>query len=418
MKRINYLNIIAMNIIIVIITSCNHFIYNLLNSNFVLTLTISVLAAIFSYQALTEILYKLVEKSNFLFRIYWGKLYLRGIWYYEYTIQGGDNQKYYGVWKIEQDLSNIKIIGYGYNENLTEIRTRLCSVTDLIQNNNYYDIVHIKNEVSNPNTEFYAKSSISFLGNRKKYPTKFHSITYIYGGNHTGETHLDTFYKMENVKSEDEAIQIIKNGGNKMLTELGGNKRVAILVMGRTASGKTTTAKRLAKVLDYEYIPCAYYKRLVKAEYSKSDSLNENLRDAGLKLAVNAAIETIKRKSIVLDSSFGIKERRKYVIENLAKYVDSIFFVYCKSTNIDETRNRIESRKGREEEDIQFHASDYKVFEHINQTFEEPDAEELDIVSGCKYIYYIDTFNKEIASLNNDDNLVKSIYRLLKENVL
>lgn len=62
-----------------------------------------------------------------------------------------------------------------------------------------------------------------------------------------------------------------------------------------------------------------------------------------------------------MDSSFGIKERRKYVIENLAKYADSIFLVYCKSTNINETRNRIEARKGREEEDIQFHASDYKV---------------------------------------------------------
>lgn len=419
MKRINYLNIIAMNIIIVIITSCNHFIYNLLNSNFIVTLTISVLAAIFSYQVLTEILYKLVEKNDFLFRLYWGKLYLRGIWYYEYTIQGENNQKYYGVWKIEQNLSNINIVGYGYNENLTQIRTRLSSITDLIQNNNYYDIVHIKNEVSNPNTEFYAKSSISFLGNYKKYPTKFHSITYIYGGNHTGKTHLDTFYKMENVKSEDEAIQIIKNKETKMITEFGDDKRVAILVMGRTASGKTTTAKKLAKVLNYEYMPCAYYKRLVKAEYSKTDSLNENIRDAGLKLAVNAAVEIIKRKSIVLDSSFGIKERRKYVIENLAKYADSIFLVYCKSTNINETRNRIEARKGREEEDIQFHASDYKVFEHINQTFEEPDIEELDIVSGSKYIYYIDTFNNEIASLNNnDDNLVKSIYRLLKENVL
>lgn len=418
MKRINYLNIIAMNIIIVIITSCNHFIYNLLNSNFILTLTISVVASIFSYQALTEILYKLVEKSDFLFRKYWGKMYLRGIWYYEYTIQGGNNQKYYGVWEIEQDLSNIKIIGYGYNENLTEIRTRLSSVTDLIQNGNFYDIVHKKNEMSNPNTEFYAKSSISFLGNSKKYPTKFHSVTYIYGGNHTGETHQDTFYKVENAKSEDEAIQIIKNGGTKMIPEFGDDKRVVILVMGRTASGKTTTAKKLAKVLDYEYIPCAYYKRLVKSEYSKSDSLSENLRDAGLKLAVNAAIETIKRKSIVLDSSFGIKERRKYVIKNLAKYADSIFLVYCKSTNIDETRNRIESRKGREEEDIQFHASDYKIFEHINQTFEEPDVEELNIVSGCKYIFYIDTFNKEISSLNNNDNLVKSIYRLLKENVL
>lgn len=44
-------------------------------------------------------------------------------------------------------------------------------------------------------------------------------------------------------------------------------------------------------------MPCAYYKRLVKAEYSKTDSLNENIRDAGLKLAVNAAVEIIKEKA-------------------------------------------------------------------------------------------------------------------------
>lgn len=419
MKKINFLNIIAMNIIIVVITSFNYFFYDMVSSNLIATLIISILAAIFSYQAITEILYKLVEKSDFLFRIYWGNLYLKGIWYYEYTIQGGNNKKYYGVWKIEQDLSNIYIIGYGYNEDLTKIRTRLCSVTELIQNNNFYDIVHTKNEASDPNVDFYAKSSISFLGDNRNYPTKFHSFTYIYGGNHTGETHIDTFYKMENVKSEDEAVQILRNRRTKMTTDIGNDKRVALLVLGRTASGKTTIAKRLAEVLDYEYISCAYYKRLLKPGYDKNDSLNESLRDAGLELAVNAAIETVKTKSVVLDSSFGIKERRKYVIEHLSKYVDSVFLVYCQSTNINETRKRIESRKGREEEDVQFHASDYKVFEHINRTFEEPSIKELELVSGSKYIYYIDTFNKAITPLNyTTDNLTKKIYMLLEEKVL
>lgn len=415
----NLINIFIMNLVIVVITSYNCYFYDSIKSNFLITIIISILSAIFSYEILTKLSYKIIEKNEFLFKKYWGNLYLKGFWYYEYTVQGGNNQKHYGVWKIEQDLCNINIIGYGYNENLTEIRTRLCSVTELIKNNEYYDIVHIKNEVSKPNIDFYAKSSISFLGSNKNYPTKFHSITCIYGGNHTGETHLDTFYKIENVNSEDEVIERIKNGDIKMIKQDISNKRVAILVMGRTASGKTTTAKRLSEILDYQYIPCAYYKRLLKAEYQKKDSLNDELRDEGTRLAVNAAIESLKKKSVVLDSSFGTKRRRKYVIEHLAKHVDSIFIVYCKSTNIVETKNRIELRKGKEDEDIQYHASDFKIYEHIDQTFEEPDSCELESVRGSKYIYYIDTFNNEIVKPKHDcDNLTKEMYGILKENVL
>lgn len=422
MKKINSLNIIALNIIIAAITSFNCFFGDLISTNFGTALVVSILAAIFSYQVLTELLYKLIEKNDFLFKVYWGKLYLKGIWYYEYTVQGEGNKTYYGIWKIDQDLNNIKIIGYGYNDELTEIRTRLCSVTELIQNNSYYDIIHIKNEVSNPNIEFYAKSSISFLDTNRSYPKKFHSITYIYGGNHSGETHLDTFYKIENVDSEDVAINIIKNRGKKMLFE---NEKyikkdkIVILVMGRTASGKTTTAKHLADILDYEYIPCAYYKRLVKAEYKKTDSLNDELRDEGLKLAVNAAVEAIKHKSVVLDSSFGSSERRKYVINCMAKYADAIYVIYCKSTNIEETRNRIESRKGREDEDLQFHASDFKVFEHIDQTFEEPSLAELENVKGNKYIFYVDTFNKSILPIKNmHDEITTHLFKVLKEEVI
>ena len=210
MKRKDNLNITIMSVIVVIITCFNCYFNDFVAKNLILTLVISILASIFSYQFFIELACKIIESNDFLFKLYWGNLYLKGIWYYEYTIQGLNNKKYYGVWRIDQDLENIRIIGYGYNDELVTIRTRLSSVTELIKNNGYYDIVHIKNEVSNPNIDFYAKSSISFVGNEKRYPTKFHSITYIYGGNHTGDTHLDTFRKIENAKTEDEAIYMIK----------------------------------------------------------------------------------------------------------------------------------------------------------------------------------------------------------------
>lgn len=146
MKKINNINIIAMNIIIAVITCFNCFFSSLVSSHLTLAIIISMLAAVFSYQILTELLYKFIENNDFLFKIYWGKLYLKGIWYYEYTVQGAGNKKYYGIWKINQDLNNINIIGYGYNDDLTEIRTRLCSVTELIKNNNYYVIAFSKHK--------------------------------------------------------------------------------------------------------------------------------------------------------------------------------------------------------------------------------------------------------------------------------
>ena len=194
------------------------------------------------------------------------------------------------------------------------------------------------------------------------------------------------------------------------------NERIAIIVMGRTASGKTTTAKRLAEMINFKYVSCAYYKRLIKNNYDKNDSLNDKLRDEGLKLALDDTIEAIKEgKNIIIDSSFGLLKRRQYAVDYLDKYVNSIFFVYCKTTNIVETKNRIECRKGKETEDIQFHASDFNIYEHINYTFEEPSISELENIEGSKYIFYIDTFKKEICTVKNgSDGLTNYLYRMLK----
>lgn len=65
MKKINNINIIALNVIIAAITSFNCFFSDLISTNFGITLVVSILAAIFSYQVLTELLYKLIEKMIF-----------------------------------------------------------------------------------------------------------------------------------------------------------------------------------------------------------------------------------------------------------------------------------------------------------------------------------------------------------------
>ncbi len=406
----------VMNIIIVSITTVNTYYLSWVQSHLLVSLLLSIFSTIVSYQILTEIIYWIVEHNDFLFKLYWGKLYLKGIWYYEYTLSSNASIKRYGVWRIEQDLKDIYITGYGYNSDLSLIRTRLSSVTGLIKKDNIYEIVHKKIEVQNPNSDFYAKSSISFEGLSNKYPDKFNSITYIYGGMHSGETHMDSFTKLKEIDTEDKAIQYLRRGGRDFIknNELIGDKKIVLLVMGRTASGKTTIAERLSSRLSFKYIPCAYFKRLVKADYSASDSLDDNLRDQGLKLAVNEGISDLRKSGIVFDSSFGSKIRREYVINSFSDRADSFYYIYCISSDIKETQNRISARKGHEQEDIQYHASDFKVYEHINSTFEEPDINEL---SGYKNsnIITIDTFSKEIKILKDDiDDLARYIGSILQ----
>jgi gluconate kinase len=201
-------------------------------------------------------------------------------------------------------------------------------------------------------------------------------------------------------------------------------KKTVFVLMGRTAAGKTTSARNIAEHLGYEYISCALYKRKAKsncvAAYDKADSLNDKYRDEGLVLAMNATIESLDSKDgIVIDSSFGSKKRRNYLIERLSKHVEDLFYVYCLTSDIEKTKSRIESRKGREHIDIKYHASDFNVFKHIDESFEEPDGAELDCITGNKNIFYIDTFKKKISSLYTlckDDDVC--VFNIVKKNAI
>jgi cytidylate kinase len=190
---------------------------------------------------------------------------------------------------------------------------------------------------------------------------------------------------------------------------------IAIMIIGRTASGKTSVAYCLSQRLSINYIPVAYYKRLAKPDYQKKDSLNEHLRDLGYKLAIDQAVEFAKqKKSVILDSSFAIKKRRKWMIESLSPYVDEFYMVYCLSSDLIETKKRIQLRKGMEQISIQHHASSFEIFEHINSIFEEPEIDELYGSNYSKSLIKVDTFNKCVYQEKNyTDASIEQIYRCL-----
>lgn len=121
-----------------------------------------------------------------------------------------------------------------------------------------------------------------------------------------------------------------------------------IISIGHTAAGKTTTLRMLSKVLDIDYISEGALKRSLRPNYSTADSLDEDLRDMGYKLAINNAVNyLVEGKNVILDASFHKKFRRDWVFETLEKKnVDAtIIWCYVNCPNEEKVCKRIEKRK-------------------------------------------------------------------------
>lgn len=176
---------------------------------------ISFLTSIGFYELLIKIIYFFVGKFEILRKMYWGNLYLDGLWYYTYTLNG---EKRYGYWKISQDLYSVKVIGCGFNKDGTP-RSDVQSVTDLIKNDNSYEIVNKRrDDIANTeyDTYFFSKTTLILNNPPKKkwslikYSMEMHGATIIYGGKLSGVEHRDVmFVKKEDVATETELIQYV-----------------------------------------------------------------------------------------------------------------------------------------------------------------------------------------------------------------
>jgi hypothetical protein len=207
--------------IILLVLLVQSFIVNKPIINPMADLVLVIFASVGFYRILIATLHFLVSNNQWLLKTYWGRYYLHGLWYYTYNVNvNGNDEIRCGIWRFEQDLFGTKIVGYGLTDGF-EIRTRLASVTQLIDNNGFYEVSNLKSDAKNPEKDFYSRTSLSFdlcpNGSVFPYPRKIRGLTTIYGGISTGELHHDTFIKVENASTEDDVIDALKE--NLIATE-------------------------------------------------------------------------------------------------------------------------------------------------------------------------------------------------------
>ena len=173
--------------------------------------------------------------------------------------------------------------------------------------------------------------------------------------------------------------------------------RVVIAMLGRTAAGKTTTARALSRRIgDSLYIGQSALKLALTDKDHKltSTHLNESLRDYGYRAAVAVAEEAI-RKGItpLIDASFHKVTRREWVF-SLARRrgIDLLVFIYCFCSSEDETKKRIARRSSKE--GIDNAAGDYAVYKHISDNFEEITVAESEGIPSA--VFYVDTFSQSV----------------------
>ena len=179
--------------------------------NSVWYLPVSMLTATGVYMFLMKAMFVLVSKNEFLMRMYWGNLYLRGYWSYQYTREG---KKYFGIWRFEQDLDGIRVVGSGLNERFLP-RTIVRSVSPLIEDQGAYFVLNVRTELDNATgfiTPVYSKTTL-ILDTPRGFSqvVTMRATTEVYGGASTGQLHPDVIFKKHlNANSDEEVIEELK----------------------------------------------------------------------------------------------------------------------------------------------------------------------------------------------------------------
>lgn len=211
MNRTPYLHLFVTLFVTIIILIVQHYMF--IDSHIFTKL---ILLGILSFPLYFVVFYVLrytVNRNQTLLRLYWGKLYLDGIWSYTYLKEGDlDRKRYFGVWKFSQDIYGTRVEGFGLTDTF-QIRSRVKSVVDMRRNGDNYELINMRFDTIQVERDNYSITSISFddggIG-LFGIPTQFKSRTTILGGKLEKDIHIDTFNKHLGVHSEEEVLEILQ----------------------------------------------------------------------------------------------------------------------------------------------------------------------------------------------------------------
>lgn len=179
--------------------------------NWIITVVVSATV----HELLFFIFLCIIKHSEFLLKLFWGPLYIKGFWTYTYVI--GDTKKY-GAWCIDQTLDSVKIKGFGLTKDGVR-RSDVQSMTSLIRRGNDWEVINMRRDLSDTgewsDVFFYSKTTLhmqqrtTFL-NLCPYPLKMDGNTIIYGGELSGQIHNQlVFTKHKEAKNEQDIEKIL-----------------------------------------------------------------------------------------------------------------------------------------------------------------------------------------------------------------
>jgi hypothetical protein len=176
------------------------------------------LTSIGVYQLIVKVALNILGQSEVFLRVYWGRLYLNGLWAYEYTIDGAvDEKMYFGVWRIEQSLFDTKVNGFGLTDKFV-VRSRVRSMTDMIPAHGMYEFINIRSDAVDPAIDYYSRTAMHFELNRDRflrYPVRMRGKTVVYGGPYNGRVYNTVFRKQERARTEEDVLDELRRAAKR-----------------------------------------------------------------------------------------------------------------------------------------------------------------------------------------------------------
>lgn len=199
----------ALMLLIVFLAVQAHQVFPRLEKNLLVNLVI-VVTSKGLYEILIKVIYKSINSSEFMLRLYWGPLFLRGCWSYEYTLNGAT---YFGVWEFDQDTWNFQVVGNGLGADFRS-RTIVRSVSPLIPEQGGYFVLNRRNELSNDNALVFSKTTLLLNKPRRAWNLvmTMRATTEIYGGPSDRQLHPNVvFERHPKAKTIEEVIDYLRD---------------------------------------------------------------------------------------------------------------------------------------------------------------------------------------------------------------
>jgi len=164
------------------------------------------------------------------------------------------------------------------------------------------------------------------------------------------------------------------------------HRRVAIAMMGRPASGKTTLARYLSRSLDGVLISSCEIKQAMRPEYQTKDCLDEALREQAYDEAVRRCKGVLEEGGLpVVDAGFHTRALRGKLYGAAREMGAALILIYCQCDDLREVLRRIRARtKGPRTPDKQ--GDSPEIFHYLTCRFKEPVPLEVDRSASVVFV--------------------------------